>query len=170
MTRAVVLPGTGSDLDNLAANIREAHAEVEAGVRTTLEAAIKCGELLTEAKQAVKHGEWGGWLEDNFPASQSTAVKYMKLAANSERVTNLDGGIQGALKLLAEQKAEETEEYRKEVMLDALAAYRDLLEPALTETEKASELVPWLASCAATLRKWIDRPDRKMRTLEGGAR
>ena len=40
---------------------------------------IEIGRLLCEAKQAVNHGEWGGWLEANFAYSTSTANNLMRI-------------------------------------------------------------------------------------------
>ena len=53
---------------------------------------IEIGHRLIQAKELMPHGEWGKWLEERVDFSQSTAVKFMKVAkefSNSESVTNL---------------------------------------------------------------------------------
>jgi hypothetical protein len=97
------------DLDkpkrNLPAIATELRQEVEAAElawRDAVGHAIRAGELLTEAKAQVKHGEWLPWLEANFPGAPRTAQDYMRLAANAEdarRAAHL--GVKGALAELA---------------------------------------------------------------------
>jgi hypothetical protein len=42
--------------------------------------AIRAGELLIEAKAGVPHGDWAGWLEEHFEATDRSARGYMRLA------------------------------------------------------------------------------------------
>jgi hypothetical protein len=76
-----------NSLTELAARINEAHEALVSAQKGTLEYAIKTGELLQEAKNKLKHGEWSKWLELNCPnISARTATDYMKLARNQARV------------------------------------------------------------------------------------
>ena len=54
-------------LTELAARINEAYEAVASAQKGTLEFAIKTGELLQEAKNKLKHGEWSKWRELNCP-------------------------------------------------------------------------------------------------------
>lgn len=58
-------------------------AEINTIKRTTAQyillQSIEIGKLLVEAKNAVPHGEWGGWLEANFEYSTSTANNLMRI-------------------------------------------------------------------------------------------
>lgn len=64
--------------------------------------ALRCGEALIAAKETIAHGEWGKWLAKHFVASQDTANNYMRLAANSERVRNLnEPSVRKALQAIA---------------------------------------------------------------------
>ncbi len=97
----LVKANTGT-LEDLAPRINAEHRACEAAAATAVEHAIRCGELLLEAKQSKKHGGWMSWLADNFEGSQDLANKYMRVARNSERVMNLarDGrsiSLRGAL-------------------------------------------------------------------------
>ena len=98
---------SSDSLTDLAARINEAYEAVAAAQKGTLEYAIKTGELLQEAKNRLKHGEWSKWLELNCPSiSARTAADYMKLAEhqsrlgpNQQRAAELSS-IRGALKAI----------------------------------------------------------------------
>jgi hypothetical protein len=88
----------------LMAEIRRQHEAAQDAFRSAVEHAIRCGELLAEAKAQLPHGGWGAWLAENFPASDRTARGYMRLAAHAEEVNRqglADLGIEGALRELA---------------------------------------------------------------------
>src|SRR5215217_3820103 len=76
-------------LASLAAEINAEHRACEAAATTALEHAIRCGELLLEAKRRKPHGGWMAWVAANFEGSHDLANKYMRVARNSERVLNL---------------------------------------------------------------------------------
>ena len=62
---------------------QEIAAEINAirrrAARQLLEDSVEVGRLLTEAKAAVQHGDWGGWLEENFQYSSTEANNLMRL-------------------------------------------------------------------------------------------
>jgi hypothetical protein len=75
-------------------------------VRSSLEHARKAGEMLLQAKQLCKHGEWLPWLKANVRLSQWTVSAYMRVADGwdkLETVTNL----REALRLLSAESAPE---------------------------------------------------------------
>ena len=49
----------------LAAEIRAAHTGVLDAAKTAAERSIEAGRALLEAKELVKHGEWGAWLKEH---------------------------------------------------------------------------------------------------------
>ena len=51
-------------------------------MRTVLFASVEIGRLLLEAKEKLPHGQWCGWLEENFAYSQTTANNLMRLYKN----------------------------------------------------------------------------------------
>lgn len=97
---------TAAELDTLAVEIREEHEACEHDAQSAVERAIRCGEMLTEAKDKVAHGEWLPWLEANFPAAKTTAQGYMRLAqdGNAQRVAHLP--VREALAELAEPRSD----------------------------------------------------------------
>ena len=62
---------------------QEIAAEINAirrrAARQLLEDSVEVGRLLVEAKNTVQHGEWGGWLEENFQYSSTEANNLMRL-------------------------------------------------------------------------------------------
>jgi hypothetical protein len=67
-------------LTTLAARINKAHEAGEATCWKGLEHFRQAGELLTEAKASLKHGQWLKWLKANVRFSQQQAWRYMQLA------------------------------------------------------------------------------------------
>lgn len=61
--------------------LNQTHARVGAHQAAALEHAIECGAILHYAKSLVAHGEWSGWLSENFSGSRQTADLYRKIAA-----------------------------------------------------------------------------------------
>ena len=101
-------------LDALAKEINEEHRRCEESFKAGLSHALRAGELLSEAKSQVQHGQWGEWLKKNFEGSERTAQAYMKVfrerrrleEANPQRVADLS--YRDALKeLAAPQESEE---------------------------------------------------------------
>ena len=101
-----------NSLPHLAARIRAEHEAAEASYRKGIQHALAAGELLTEAKAKVQHGQWLPWLEANCGLSERTSQRYMRLfneratlEANTTRVSDLS--IRGALNLLVKPDTDE---------------------------------------------------------------
>lgn len=47
---------------------------------------IECGQVLTEAKALVAHGQWLPWLSANTQVDERTARRWMRFAKNAEAV------------------------------------------------------------------------------------
>jgi hypothetical protein len=126
-------------LDELAAELAAEHQRCEAAYRRALEHALRCGDLLIEAKAQLPRGEWGDWLANNFPASDRTARGYMQLARNRHQIERrpvADSGIRAALKELAAPRKEP-----RPTVEEALAAAGPF-EGAMDELEAAPEPEP----------------------------
>jgi hypothetical protein len=79
-----------TSLPALASAANRWHGEVVNAHRGMIQAAVLSGAALLKAKDLCKHGTFTAWVKTNFDGSHSLANKYMRLARNSERVTNLD--------------------------------------------------------------------------------
>lgn len=135
-----------TSLDDLAVEIRREHEACEQHALSTVEHAARAGELLTEAKAQVRHGEWLPWLEANFPATSRVAQAYMRIAANAKSVSHLPS-VNSALKELAEPRDDDDEpdevipaapsrEERIQAELTALCDSLDDQEAAMAEAVK----------------------------------
>lgn len=132
---ASVTPTTRNAPDvaaSLAGDIRREHEQASEAFASAVEHAIRCGELLTDAKAQVGHGGWGAWLDEHFPASERTARGYMRLAANRQRVADLgQTSIRAALAELAESTTDGGTSERLDDAERRIAANAAALEPVL---------------------------------------
>jgi hypothetical protein len=62
---------------NAVIEIHRLHTEILSHARTSLDKAIRIGELLITVKDTLKHGEWHQWIEDNAPFSRKTSDRYI---------------------------------------------------------------------------------------------
>ena len=68
--------------------INALHAELCVLARMTLAKAVRIGELLTQSKDALLHGEWVGWLKENVAFNVLTAQRYMRLYQHRDQFKN----------------------------------------------------------------------------------
>ncbi|MGA2178864.1 MAG: DUF3102 domain-containing protein [Verrucomicrobiota bacterium] len=61
------------------AQIIALHNEIITAARTSLEKAVRLGELLTDIKTSLKHGDWLLWMQKNLPFSDQTARNYIRI-------------------------------------------------------------------------------------------
>jgi hypothetical protein len=131
-------------LTELAARINEAYEAVASAQKGTLEFAIKTGELLQEAKNKLKHGEWSKWRELNctkIPAR--TAAAYMQLAKHQARLgpnrqRAADLSIRGALRAI--KPGQKTRQQPKKSKPNLVGLLHDL---AAEELLAALEAAQW---------------------------
>lgn len=94
---------------SLVAEVNRLHAELCGLARTSLQTAIRIGELLTEQKAQLKHGEWLPWVKDNCQFKLTSAAKYIALFREREKFSAAENlGVDEAYRLLS-QPAEEPE-------------------------------------------------------------
>jgi hypothetical protein len=73
---------------DLVQTIEVEHDAAQASARNAVAHAIRCGELLIEAKAAIPHGAFGAWLAANVSLSHDLVNKYMRIASLSEKNQN----------------------------------------------------------------------------------
>jgi Protein of unknown function (DUF3102) len=112
-------------LDALAAEANQAHEACESSYAGALAHALRCGEVLAEAKSRLAHGEWLPWLDVNFNGAGRTAQRYMQIAdapeANASSTTHLET-IEAVLTVVSTARPSEPEPPRQDIG----AALRDL--------------------------------------------
>ena len=90
------LPSNAGQLAKLARQIKEREDVIDHRKRLMIGEGIEAlkeillqGRDLALAKAVCAHGKWLPWLAANFPKSTDTAQRYMRLAANTDRVRHL---------------------------------------------------------------------------------
>jgi hypothetical protein len=86
-----------ADLEALAAKIAEEHARAQAAMRTSVEHAVRTGDMLIKAKRLIGHGGFQIFVERYCEIAPRTAQAYMRLArelpklptAKAQRVADL---------------------------------------------------------------------------------
>jgi hypothetical protein len=91
------------------------HDEVIGALKTSLEKAIRIGELLTEQKKSLAHGAFLPWVKESLPFTDRTARNYMRLHRERDRLkTEMVSDLKGAYKMLGAPKAETWEQIMQE--------------------------------------------------------
>lgn len=62
------------------------HLEIMGYLKQSLEKAIRIGELLTEQKKSLGHGEFTPWIKANLPFTARTARNYMRVFKERDRL------------------------------------------------------------------------------------
>ena len=156
-------------LAGLAERINLAHEGAMRSARTAIEHAIECGELLTEAKALVGHGNWLPWLQANTIVSERTAQRWMRFAENAETLlakSDTDGGFTfaDADRLLAAPKAKPAAPDAAATSTDnswltrlwaeheaTIAAAGKRLPELQAEFDAATKIEDWMTSSKAVL-------------------
>jgi hypothetical protein len=69
--------------------INRLHKEVMTRAKMTLVDAMRIGELLTNQRVKLDHGEWLPWIEKHLEFSQRTAYNYMNAFARADEIKKL---------------------------------------------------------------------------------
>ena len=86
----------------LVSEIVALHGEIVTAARTSLDKAIRIGELLASAKAGLPHGQWLPWLKANIPFAERTARNYMRCHTERDRLKSASvADLTDAYRLLA---------------------------------------------------------------------
>ncbi len=126
--------------------INTLHQELLGLARTSLEKALELGQLLSEAKASLEHGQWLPWLANNIRFSERTVQNYLRIYKNrdllkSEGVADLS---EAYAKLLPK---EQESVYEAETSGFKSATFADLPKTALTKTMAEYRAVPETGKC-----------------------
>lgn len=67
-----------------AKQINEQHRLARTSAETAIEHAVMCGQMLSDKKASLAHGEFKEWIDKNCDFAYSTAARYMKAAQSPE--------------------------------------------------------------------------------------
>ena len=86
--------------------INQLHNKILNAARTSIEDAIRIGELLTNQKAKVEHGQWLPWVESNLQFDARQAQRYMRVFEQRGELANASSKshltLTDALRLLTE--------------------------------------------------------------------
>lgn len=134
------------DIKTVTVEIRQLHRQ---GQEAALRYIVEIGRRLQEAKELLPHGEWGQWVKEELPFSQSTAQNFMRIfqeygadqleiggAVKSQALANLS--YTKALKLLAIGDEEEREAFVETHNVADMSSRE--LEEAIRERDEARRM------------------------------
>jgi len=82
------------------------HSRIESQLKQTLPDIIRSGELLTQQKKKIGHGNFTRWINDNLPYSDRTARNWMRVYRKRDTFkTETVSSVTSAYQLLTEHKA-----------------------------------------------------------------
>jgi hypothetical protein len=85
--------------------IGKLHSEIIGHLKTSLAKAVRIGELLTEQKGSLKHGQFTPWIESNLPFTDRTAQNYMRCYRERDRLkTETVSDLKSAYRVLSVSK------------------------------------------------------------------
>ena len=91
--------------------IVDLHELATLSAKKSIEYAIEIGQLLTEQKESLNHGEWIPWVEENLPFGETQARNYMRIHRNRQHVADLeDAPMREAVQMLATPREEPQDE------------------------------------------------------------
>ncbi|XOV81654.1 MAG: DUF3102 domain-containing protein [bacterium] len=91
------------NLSNITTAVRTELAKANTAGNQMIKHYIEAGNLLQEAKESCGHGKWERYLENEIGIKPRTAQRYMRLAANTSRVSHLES-LTEALAIIAEPR------------------------------------------------------------------
>ena len=142
----VLAPKEGRDIEVITREILDAK-------RRGGEAILTIGRWLTEAKQALPHGEWLPWLNERVELSERAAQRFMRLSREWSNPTTLsDLGASKALMLLALPEPERDQFMEDHNVIDMSARQLEQAIKDRDEARKAAETAQAEASAAEQAR------------------
>ena len=98
--------------------LNELHQQIDGKLRSTVQDAIRAGEILTNVKEKLAHGEFLPWIEKNCVFGRKTAHRYMGIAEHKSKcltVSHLPEAYQLVAKLESAKKQTENQKALKRV-------------------------------------------------------
>ena len=139
------------DIRTVTVEIRQLHRQ---GQEMALRYIVEIGRRLKEAKEMLNHGEWGQWVKDELPFSQSTAGNFMRIFEEyGADQTSFFGEVKSqaladlsytkALRLLAIEDEEAREDFVEKHDVENMSTRE--LEQAIRERDEANRKAEELA-------------------------
>lgn len=88
MSRDLATQNSSEIWTQAADEIKRLHTDIIGHARQSLETAIRIGEILSQVRSVLKHGQWQGWIEDNLPFTYRTAHRYVSIYDRRDQIKN----------------------------------------------------------------------------------
>ena len=116
--------------------INRLHNEIYSSLKMSLQTAIRIGQLLTEQKETLKHGEFIRWIKDNLPFTDRAARGYMGLwrqrdTLKSENVSDLTSAYKLLIDLKGPKESLPSVPFRGTDVLGRESEYTDDVKKAI---------------------------------------
>lgn len=130
------------------------HSEICGLLKTSLEKAVRIGELLTEQKANLKHGEFGSWIKANLPFTDRTVRNYMSFYRNRELLkTESVSDLTGAYRLIG-KKSKVSEDFQERLSkVETPEECLSLRDEILKATQNAAEQLLYAEAELATAKE-----------------
>ena len=159
----VLAPKEGRDIEVITREILDAK-------RRGGEAILTIGRCLTEAKQAIPHGEWLPWLNERVELSERAAQRLIRLSREWSNPTALsDLGATKALALLALPADERDQFIETHNVVDMSARQLEQAIKDRDEARKAAETAQAEASAAEQARAKMEEDMKLLNARLSGA-
>ena len=128
----------GSVSPAIVSEIASLHGEITTAARSSLDKAIRIGELLAGIKAGLAHGQWLPWLKTNIPFAERTARNYMRCHAERDRLKSASVADLGeAYRLLSPPPDDEPQTKTPEQLItEALQLFIEAHDQLKSECER----------------------------------
>jgi len=102
------------------AEIKKELLELNQSLKMSVQKAIKIGELLTEQKEFIGHGNFLSWVEDNIDINERTARRYMSLYSyrnKTDKLSDLSEAYQ-QIETIERQEKQSNEERKRSLIAE----------------------------------------------------
>lgn len=100
-------------LERLSPDIKASYEQARLHANETIKYALVCGRKLNEAKDLVRHGQFGRFMVETLEIHPSTANRYMRLANEWPRIEQEIGADEAAMLTLTEGLSKATRNSQK---------------------------------------------------------
>lgn len=96
----------------LATEIRQLHAGIMRSLRKTVGDAIRAGELLSQAKESLPHGQFLSWIREETGLEERTARRYMGIYRHRTKTVSVSD-LTEAYRIVAEIETDDRQQSRR---------------------------------------------------------
>ena len=102
-------------IETAAVELDRLHGEIETSLRMTVEYAIRAGEILSNVKEKIGHGEFLPWLNSSVSFSERTAQNYMRVYHHSDKTASV-ADLQEAYRVVERIETQERQTENQKAM------------------------------------------------------